>query len=33
MADKIATNVKDALKVGEQLKDLWNKFKENNKKW
>ena len=32
VADNIASNVKDALKVGQQLKFMWDQFKKNNKK-
>ncbi len=32
VAENVADQVKDAMKVGEQVKGLWNKFKENNKK-
>jgi len=32
LADGIASNVKDSLKMAEELKNWWLKFKENNKK-
>jgi predicted HicB family RNase H-like nuclease len=31
-ADSIANNVRDALKVGEQLKAMWQQFKQNYRK-
>lgn len=31
-AQNIANNVKDALKMGEQLKDMWDKFSSRKKK-
>ena len=30
-AENIANNVKDALKMGEQLKSLWDRFKNHKK--